>query len=142
MYRLGVRLEDALHWQEQWIHLEAYGFRPHKGAIDAATVLALVVELAQVLKALLVGAGTDYTKCFDPISQAISMALMEEPGIDKGVLRAFRGMDVQLKCMFKIKGCLAAWWAATNGVLQGCPLSIIVINALTTTWKRIIGDVE
>ena len=43
--------------------------------------------------------------------------------------------------MFKIKGCLGVWWAATNGVLQGCPLSVIVINALTTTCKRIIDDV-
>ena len=48
----------------------------------------------------------------------------------------------QLSRMFKIKGCLGAWWAATNGVLQGCPLSIIVINALATTWKRIIDDVR
>ena len=90
IYRIwaGVRMEDALHWQEQWIHPEAYGFRPHRGAIDAATVLALVVELAQVLKAPLVGAGTDYTKCFDLIPQAISMTLMEEQGIDEGVLRA------------------------------------------------------
>ena len=99
------------------------------------------MELAQALKTPLVGAGTNYTKCFDPIPQAISMALMEEQGIDEGVLRAFSGMYRQLRRMFKIKGCLGAWWAATNGVLQGCPLSVIVINALTTTWKRIIDDV-
>ena len=58
------------------------------------------------------------------------------------MLRAFRGMYDQLKRMFKIKGCLGAWWAATNGVLQGSPLSVIVINALTTTWKCIIDDVK
>ena len=48
-------MEDALQWQEQWIHRESYGFRPHKGAMDAATVLTLLVELAQVLNAPLVG---------------------------------------------------------------------------------------
>ena len=58
------------------------------------------------------------------------------------MLRAFGGMYGQPKRMFEIKGCLGAWWAATNGVLQGCPLSVIVINALTTTWKRIIDDVK
>ena len=84
------------------------------------------------------GAGTDYTKCFNLIPQAISMVVLEEQGIDAGVLRAFQGMYSQLRRMFKIKGCLGAWWAATNGVLQGCPL----INALTTTWKRIIDDVK
>ena len=144
IYRIwaGMRMEDALQWQEQWIHRESYGFRPHKGAMDAATVLTLLVELAQVLDVPLVGAGTHYTKCLDLILQAILMALLELQGMDEGVLRAFRGMYCQLKRMFKIKGCLGAWWAATNGVLQGCPLCVIVINALTTTLKRIIDDVK
>ena len=144
IYRIwaGVRMEDALQWQEQWVHPEAYGFRPHKGAIDAATVLTLLIELAQALKVPLVGVGTDYTKCFDLIPQLISMAILEVQGIDSGVLRAFRGMYTQLKRMFKIKGCLGAWWTATNGILQGCPLSVIVINALTTTWKRVIDDIK
>ena len=44
--------------------------------------------------------------------------------------------------MFKINGCLGAWWRATNGILQGCPLSVIVINALITTWKRVIDDLQ
>ena len=60
-------MEGALQWHEQWVHRGSYGFKPHKGAMDAATVLTLLVELAQVLDAPLVGAGTDYTKCFDSI---------------------------------------------------------------------------
>ena len=125
-------MEDALQWQEQWIHRESYGLRPHKRAMDAATVLTLLVELAEVLDAPLVGTGTDYTKCLNLIPQATSMALLELQGMDEGVLRAFRSIYDQLKRMFKIKGCLGAWWAATNGVLQVYPLSVIVINALTT----------
>ena len=35
--RLGM--EDAVQRQEQWVHRESYGFRPHKGAMDVATVL-------------------------------------------------------------------------------------------------------
>ena len=65
----GLRMEDALAWQEQWAHEDA--FRPHRGSIDAAAVLTLLVELSQVLKAPPVGAGTDYTKCFDLIPKAI-----------------------------------------------------------------------
>ena len=104
-------------------------------------MLTLLVELVQVLDAPLVGAGTDYIKCFDLIPEATSMALLDLHGMDEGVLRAFRGMYGQLKRMFKIKGCLGAWWAATNGVLQGC-LSVIVINAPMTTWKHTIDDVQ
>ena len=68
-------------------------------------VLTLLVELAQVLDTPLVGAGTNYTKCFDLIPQAISMGLLEIQGMDEGVPSAFRGMYDQPKRMFKIKRC-------------------------------------
>ena len=129
----GLRMEDALQWQEHLIHRESYSFRPYKGATDAATVLTLLVELAQVLDAPLVGAETDYTKCFTLIPQAISMALLELQAMVEGVPHAFCGMYHQPKRMFKIQGCSGTWWATTHGVLQGCPLSMIVINALSTT---------
>ena len=124
------------------MHQEACGFHPHKGAIDPATVLSLRVELARVMGTPLVGAGTDYTKCFDLMPQAISMTVLEVQGIDAGVSRGFWGMYSQLRRMFEIKGCLGAWWAATSGILQGCPLSMVVINAMTTPWKRIIDDLR
>ena len=58
------------------------------------------------------------------------------------MLGAFRGMYQQMQRMFKINGCPGAWWRATNGILQACLLSVIVINALTTTWKRVIEDLR
>ena len=84
----------------------------------------------------MVGAGTHYTKYVDLIPQAESMAVLEVREIDGGVLRAFRVTYLQLRRMFKIKGCPGAWWAATNGILQGCPLNVVVINAMTVTTKE------
>ena len=144
IYRIwaGVRMEDAMKWQETWAHEESYAFRPHRGSLDAAAVLTLLIELSHVLKTPLVGVGMDYTKCFDLIPQAISIAMLDIQGMEQGVLRAFHGMYSQLQRVFKIGGCLGAWWKATNGILQGCPMSVIVINALTSTWKRVIDDVN
>ena len=99
-------------------------------------VFMLLVELSQAVKAPLVGAGTYYTKCFDLIPQAISISMLNLMGMERGVLMAFHGMYTELRRKLKIKGCLGTWWQATNGILQGCPLSVIMINALTTTWKR------
>ena len=144
IYRIwaGVRMEDAMEWQEGWAHEESYAFRPHRSSLDAAAVLTLLIELSHALKAPIVGAGSDYTKCFDLVPQAISIKMLDIQGMEAGVLRAFRGMYTQLQRMFKINGCLGAWWRATNGILQGCPLSVLVINALTTTWKRVIDDMR
>ena len=34
------------------------------------------------------------------------------------------------------------WWQATNGILQGCPLSVILLNALTMIWKWEVDSVR
>ena len=52
------------------------------------------------------GVGTDYTKCFDLIPQAISIAMLDIQGMEKGVLRGFHGMYSQLQRVFKIGGCV------------------------------------
>jgi hypothetical protein len=47
-------------------------------------------------------------------------------------------MYTQLTRCFKIMGCLCSFSAATNGILQGCPLSVILINLMTSIWKKIL----
>ena len=74
----------------------------------------------------------DYVKCFHLIPQAVVLALALELGMDPGTCRALGAMYKQLRRAFKIAGALGLWWQATNGILQGCPLSVIPVNVLTT----------
>ena len=37
-------------------------------------------------------------------------------------------MYAQLISAFKQVGGLGSWWKATNGILQGCPLAVVLIN--------------
>ena len=68
--------------------------------------------------------------------------IARELGMDDGVLRALVAMYQQLRRAFRPAGALGAWWRATNGILQGCPLSIILINLLTTVWKMEIDTMR
>ena len=43
---------------------------------------------------------------------------------------------------FEVLGCLGEWLQATNRILQGCPLSVVFINMLTTVWKREIDTLD
>ena len=58
-----------------------------------------------------------------------------ELGMDPGTCRALVAMYKQLRRAFKIAGALGLWWQGSNGILQGCPLSVILVNVLTTIWK-------
>ena len=137
VYRLwaGIRLEEAIRWQEAWAHPCAFGFRPARSALDGATVTQVLLELCRLKGWAVAGMSIDYVKCFDLIPQAVVLALALELGMDPGVARALGAMYKQLRRAFKVAGCLGAWWRATNGILQGCPLSVILVNVLTTIWK-------
>ena len=63
------------------------------------------------------------------------LALALELGMDPGMCRALGAMYKQLCRAFKITGALSFWWQATNGILQGCPPSVILMNVLITMWK-------
>ena len=55
-----------------------------------------------------------------------------------GSHRALSGIYTQLTRCFKIMGFLYTFVAAANGILQGCPLSGILINLMTGMWKKIL----
>ena len=58
--------------------------------------------------------------------------------MDEGVHRALSGMYAELMRCFKIMACMCSFFQATNGILHGCPLSVILINLLTSIWKRVM----
>ena len=137
VYRLwaGVHLVDAIAWQEAWAHPAAFGFRPARSALDGVAVTQVLLELCRLQGWAVAGMSIDYVKCFDLIPQAVVLALAMELGMDPGTCRALRAMYKQLRRAFKVAGALGLWWQATNGILQGCPLSTILVNVLTTNWK-------
>ena len=136
----GIRLRDCLVWQEKWVHRNAFAFRPQKSALDAATLLAPLIERAHLLRQALSGAGTDYMKCFDLIPQQISFRMAREFGLDPKPQAALEAMYQQLHRAFKINGALGSFFHATNGVLQGCAMSVLMINMLTTVWMRAMDE--
>ena len=137
VYRLwaGVRLVDAIASQEAWAHLAAFGFRPARSALDRAAVTQVLLELCRLRGWAVAGMSTDYVKCFVLIPQAVVLAMVLELGMDPGTCRALGAMYKQLCQAFKIARAFDLWWQATNCILQGCPLSVIVVNVLTTIWK-------
>ena len=70
------------------------------------------------------------------------LRIARELGMDDGVLRALAAMYRQLRRAFRLAGALGAGWQATNGILQGCPLSVILIDLLTTASKMEIDTMR
>ena len=76
----------------------------------------------------------DYSKCFDRVPIEIVSRVAEQCGMDGGILRAMRAMYQQLRRRFVLNGGVGAPFHSTNGILQGCPLSIVFLNLLVHVW--------
>ena len=55
----GLRMEESMTWQEAWAHPLSFAFRPKRGALDAALLLALLLELHRLLRRRFGGTGLD-----------------------------------------------------------------------------------
>ena len=67
-------------WQEEWAHPLSYAFRPKQGPLDAALLMAPLLELHRLLRRRFGGIGLDCVKCFDLIPQVQLLHLAAEHG--------------------------------------------------------------
>ena len=144
VYRLWAcaRLSDILKWQERWIHPSQRGFRKGHRTDEVFFDLCTDIEDALLGGKPLVGIALDYAKCFDRIPQELTFKLAEELGMHPKLLRPLRAAYKQLDRRFKLPLGVGAPFTVTNGILQGCPISVVMVNALLAVLtKAILAEV-
>ena len=143
VYRLwaATRLRSLIKWQESWVTDGQHGFRPHHGTDALYWKMALRVEkaLLQGDARALWGFTIDFAKCFDRVPHEISLALATEWGAHDRIMRPLRAAYSTLERRFKIGGVgVGEPFRCTNGILQGCPLSVVLLNAIIAVWTHAI----
>ncbi|KAJ9463785.1 Retrovirus-related Pol polyprotein from type-2 retrotransposable element R2DM [Diplonema papillatum] len=142
VYRLWAcrRLQDVMEWQDGWILPSQHGFRRGHRTDDVLMELTTLIEetLLDESKSLYMVA-LDFAKCFDRVPQGIVLRLAEEIGLDARILRPLRAMYRGMKRRFKLPLGVGSEFEVTNGILQGCPLSVILINALLSIVLRAVS---
>ena len=140
VYRLwaATRLRHIMEWYESWLQNQQHGFRPKRSTQDLFWYLSAKMEKALLHDEMVYGVAFDYAKCFDRIPQEIMFGLLEDLGLPCGIATAMKGMYRDLSRRFKLPAGLGSPFHATNGILQGCPLSIVFLNALVSVWMTVI----
>eukprot|EP00664_Eupelagonemidae_sp_cell27_P000514 gene514-8038_t len=68
----------------------------------------------------------------------ILLRLVEEMGISPRILALLRSLYARLQRRFRAAGSVGAAFTATNGIVQGCALSVILLNAIVAVWARAV----
>ena len=142
VYRLwaAIRTKQCMGWQDLWIHRGQHGARARHSTGDALIRISLEFEEAILNGDNMKGIAVDLSKAFDNVPEKITFAVLDKMGIDKGLLRALRGMYHQIERRFKLGRYVGESFRSTNGILQGCPISVMLLNALMSVLHRAIGD--
>eukprot|EP00973_Karenia_brevis_P034469 4753846-Karenia_brevis.AAC.1 len=132
VYRVWAarRLQDLQHWQEAWATSGQHAYRQKHSVHDVFWSIALKVEASLLSDEDLFGINFDYVKCFDLVPHGLIMELAASMGMSPRILAPMKAMYTNLKRHFRIAGHVGSEFKSTNGILQGCQMSVILLNAL------------
>lgn len=144
VYRLWAkaRFSDLLVWQEGWAPETMFGCRKGKGPEGLALCVALDMEAgAYEQDAEYVGGiAYDFKKAFDLVPWQTMLSTMRHRGATERVMKPLEAMYGQLERAYKLRGELGDFHRSSNGIMQGCPLSMIGLNALVASVLESIKD--
>ena len=80
----------------------------------------------------------DYSKCFDLIPHNILTNIVWGLGMDARIAGPLRSMYRDLRRYFRVGQGIGAEFTASNGILQGCPLSVVLLSALVAVWCKAV----
>ena len=140
VYRIwaAVRMRDSLEWQEAWMRKGQHGARAHHSTVDALMRVSLFFEEAIQNKSPAFGIAVDLSKAFDNVPIQITFEVCKKLGMHPKLLTALQGIYSQMQRRFRLGGYIGQVFKDTNGILQGCPLSVMLLNALMAVLSAVL----
>lgn len=86
------------------------------------------------------GVQFDFAKCFDSIPYTVIWDVLVYHGCDPSFVSLLHHLYRNMHRRFRYAGCVGSPWQATNGLLQGDPLSVVILNCvLCPLLRRLAG---
>jgi hypothetical protein len=127
--------ELTRHWQEGWIADGAHGGRQAHGAETVIFEVMSDLEGASANQHV-AGLSFDLIKAFDRIPRGLLAKILEKMNMPNAIRIPYVGMLYQATRRYKIRTALDRETPIYGGILQGCPLSMLAMNAITNIWVK------
>ena len=133
----SMRLSELMVWQETWCHPSQSGFRSLHDCLDSWYPLALQVEQALLNGTPLNGCFLDYEKAFDllPLHEII-LPLAKHLGLPDFFVNCLSDLYGRLVRFFKHPKGFGSAIKSDRGIVQGCPISVVLLNLLMAIFLR------
>lgn len=82
----------------------------------------------------------DFEKAFDRVPFRLAVNILRMRGCDEKICRTLDNFYKGHYKMFKIDGHFDQPFVPTNGIIQGCPLSMLILTSLTACWHETLSQ--
>ena len=90
----------------------------------------------------LYGFNMDIAKAFDSAPRSIMFCLAKKVGVPTQIINGLESMYNCLNRRFKFGAMgYGPTWTSTNGISQGCPISVMMLNILVSVWSARIDRI-
>jgi hypothetical protein len=136
----SLRYKHLETWMATWMPPELYGGLAGKCTTQASGPVILAFTEAILKKKACLGVSLDFTACFDRIVVQLAIGALQQRGLSPLVCRALSGFYDDLNRIVRVGSAASSVpEKAAIGILQGCSLSILLLNGLMATW---VSDVQ
>ena len=137
LYRAWARIRACqlnVLWQEQFAHKGMWGGRTSRGAEPLLLDVALDLEVTSA--AHVAGLSFDLSKAFDRVPRELLGKILAKMSMPGCVFRPYMYMLRNATRRYKLGASLDASQPLYGGILQGCPLAMLSMNAICNIWLR------
>ena len=129
-------------WLPQWIPGGIYGAKNTPAADVLTHHTCQDIEKAIREKVLPGGLSYDFEKAFDRVPFQLAINILRARGCDEKICRTLNNFYNGHNKLFKIDEHYDQPFIPTNGIIQGCPLSMLILTSLTACWHETITQNE
>ena len=116
-----------------------FGGVPKKSAEDGAHTSSFWWDQASVMDLPLWSISMDASKCFDSIAPASIIEIATRLGAPRKPLLALANWYAVHDRRFLVKDWIQDKWTPPKGILQGCPMSVLLCATWGLIWSKHVG---
>ena len=143
-YRIyaSLRCQTLLKWQNSWIHPSQFAFCKGRSTTSLNSSLSFDLLQRYQYSQSFAGIQFDFAKCFDSIPYSVIWDVLLYHGCDASFVALLQHLYTNMQRCFRYAGCIGSFWQATNGLLQGDPLSVVILNCVLAPLLRQLSRID
>eukprot|EP00928_Gymnodinium_smaydae_P016465 TRINITY_DN16181_c0_g3_i1.p1 TRINITY_DN16181_c0_g3~~TRINITY_DN16181_c0_g3_i1.p1 ORF type:complete len:952 (+),score=29.07 TRINITY_DN16181_c0_g3_i1:889-3744(+) len=130
-------------WIRSWAPPQLFGGIPSCHSYMFLQQFAAAADSCRIAHKPFIGLKLELSKCYDRLHWPLLLDLVARLGLPSGLIRVLADFYEHRVCWFNFRGASKHRpFHPLCGILQGCPFSPLLLNALMACWCHMLSDLR